>query len=218
MTAAATLITPLPALELYARLLRRAASGHGVEAVARWDDGSAAPLPVARWVAAPTESDLAIARMTRGRVLDAGCGPGRLLEALRECGRECLGLDIAPDAVALARRRGAARLGSIFGPEAGANWDSVLLLDGNLGIGGDPVRLLSRVRDLLAPGGRAHVELDATCTGRRVRIESGAHHSDWLPWARVCRGSIDSVAAGAGLRVVARSVVGGRAIAELAPP
>ena len=43
-------------------------------------------------------------------------------------------------------------------------WHTVLLADGNIGIGGDPVRLLQRVRTLLATGGRVVVELGAPGT------------------------------------------------------
>ena len=50
---------------------------------------------------------------------------------------------------------------SVFQPVPGeGGWDTVLLADGNIGIGGDPVALLTRCRELLAPAGRVLVELD----------------------------------------------------------
>jgi len=39
----------------------------------------------------------------RGRVLDAGCGPGRVLRVLADRGHEVLGVDASPGAVAVAR-------------------------------------------------------------------------------------------------------------------
>ena len=54
----------------------------------------------------------------------------------------------------------------VFGPLPGeGRWDTALLADGNIGIGGDPVALLARVRELLAPEGRVVVDLAAP--GRR---------------------------------------------------
>jgi hypothetical protein len=53
----------------------------------------------------------------------------------------------------------------------------VLLLDGNIGIGGDPHRLLRRVRELLTPTGRLLVELDVdgvTAVGRRGSTTASA--------------------------------------------
>jgi len=56
--------------------------------------------------------------------------------------------------VRLARAHGVRVIkGSIFGPvTAAGTWASALLLDGNVGIGGDPVALLGRVSALLRTG------------------------------------------------------------------
>ena len=51
----------------------------------------------------------------------------------------------------------------------------VLLADGNIGIGGDPVALLTRCRDLIAPAGRVLVELDPP--GHRVAVATGCGSS-----------------------------------------
>ena len=98
----------------------------------------------------------------RGATLDIGCGPGRIAAALRHRGIAALGIDLNEDAVRLARgsgRGGAAC--SVFGavPRAG-RWDTALLVDGNIGIGGGPVALLRRVAELLVPGGLALVEVE----------------------------------------------------------
>jgi hypothetical protein len=106
-------------------------------------------------------------------------------------------VDVSQTAVAETRRRGAVALGrSVFAPLPGERrWASVVLFDGNIGIGGDPVALLARVADLLAAGGTALVEVDppGTTTQRlTVRIEHAGHVSPWFPWARV---SVDDIAA-----------------------
>ena len=58
-------------------------------------------------------------------------------------------------------------------PGAG-RYAGALLLDGNIGIGGDPVALLRRVARLLAPGGAVVVEVEPRLRGvrvERVRLE-----------------------------------------------
>lgn len=69
-------------------------------------DGDESPAQCAWYFAAPEEwgplEDAAIAAC-RGRVLDAGCGPGRALRALADRGHPVLGIDASPGAVAIAR-------------------------------------------------------------------------------------------------------------------
>jgi hypothetical protein len=121
-----------------------------------------------------------------------------------------LGVDASPSAVELARRQGATVLErDLFGPLPGeGRWRTVLLFDGNIGIGGDPVRLLARCRELADPSGRVIVELDAPGTGFRTvtaRFEVDGRRGPCFPWALVGVDAIDDVAAGAGLAVVAVS-------------
>jgi SAM-dependent methyltransferase len=142
----------------------------------------------------------------RGTTLDLGCGPGRLVVELARRGVHALGVDISADAVHLARRAGAAVLRrSLFCPLPGEGlWDSVLLADGNVGIGGDPAALLRRCRALLAPGGRAVVELEEPGTGlvcTRLRLERGAEATSWFDWASMGVDAVPAPAAAAGLRV-----------------
>jgi hypothetical protein len=83
-------------------------------------------------------------------------------------------------------------------------WQSAPLLDGNVGIGGDPTRLLCRIRGLLAPDGQILVELAAphTPTGStRIRLETPRQSSDWFDWAEVSALDGALVAADAGLEV-----------------
>ncbi|WP_375485061.1 methyltransferase domain-containing protein [uncultured Jatrophihabitans sp.] len=119
-------------------------------------------LDVERWLAPADDVDRHAVLGSTGPVLDVGCGPGRLVHLLHAHGVEVLGIDIAEVAVSLARGTGAqAEHRDVFGPlPREGSWATVLLLDGNIGIGGDPGRLLRRVQDLLAPGGRVVIETD----------------------------------------------------------
>ena len=130
-----------------------------------------------------------------------------------QLGIAALGVDASPQAVTRARARGAATLErSVFDALPGeGRWPTVLLFDGNVGIGGDPIALLGRVADLLSPTGRAMVEVEppgAPSHAAEARLERGAEVSIWFPWAWVGADGIDDVADQAGL--AARRVAGGR--------
>jgi hypothetical protein len=81
-------------------------------------------------------------------------------------------------------------------------WDHVLLADGNIGIGGDPQRLLCRAAELLAPGGTVLVETDPRPDllwrgTARIRTPAGTGRS--VPWACVGADALAGVAPAAGL-------------------
>jgi SAM-dependent methyltransferase len=148
------------------------------------------PLPLARWHGRPGPEELAVLAKARSPVLDVGCGPGRHARALADAGQVVLGIDISEAAVRSARRRGAPAVrASIFGDVPGAGgWMTLLLLDGNIGIGGDALSLLRRCRDLLRPGGTVLTELDppGVKPGRyHARVEHGGRRGPVFPWARL---------------------------------
>lgn len=188
----------------------------------RCADGRIFSLDVDRWQAAADDVDLELLARAVGPVLDVGCGPGRLVCALRERGVSALGIDVSPSAVAIARRGGArVILASIFErvPRQGA-WRTALLIDGSVGIGGDPEALLRRMQDLLHPAGRVLVELeppDEPSESLVVRVETNRRVGSWFPWARVSRADLPSLAASAGYAVAETWVEGERHFADLVP-
>lgn len=180
----------------------------GKPLVARYVDGQAVPVDTARWCASARGADETVIELVHGRVLDVGCGPGRLLSGLAARGLRALGIDIAPAAVELARSRGVPAVRcSVFGavPDAG-DWDWVLLVDGNVGIGGQPRKLLARARDLLSEDGRILVELEGPgdCTRQsRVRLETtDGFIGAWFPWAHLGVDELEDVAHRSGLVVL----------------
>jgi hypothetical protein len=93
-------------------------------------------------------------------------------------------------AVELTRERGGTAIhADLFAPlPAEGCWEQILLADGNIGIGGDPVRTLGRAADLLAPGGMVIAEIDpptATVCHELLRRETEHRVGQWLPWSRV---------------------------------
>lgn len=191
--------------------------------VLRGDAGWTVVLEPSRWRAQPAAEEEHVLQQVVGPALDVGCGPGRHVLALARMGVLALGIDVSPLAVTFARDRGAAVLQRcVFRPlPLSEAWQSILLLDGNIGIGGCPTSLLRRVRYLLAPGGRALVEVDApgTPTGRmRVRVERGSIQGTWFSWARVATSRLPEIAHLAGLEVGASWQSGGRWFARLDRP
>jgi SAM-dependent methyltransferase len=170
--------------------------------------GDVLPLDPSRWHGPITAAEQQLLAMVTGPVLDVGCGPGRIVERLASRGVVVLGVDPAPGAVSLARRRGCAVLQrSVFETLPGeGRWQTVLLLDGNIGIGGDPVRLLRRCEALVHRAGSVVAEVEAPGCGWRTcraRLERGHESSPWFEWSVVGADAIAGLAAGVGLRVCA---------------
>jgi len=85
-------------------------------------DGGFLSSEVDRWCAAPDPADMSVLRRCEGAVLDIGCGPGRLVSALRARGHLVLGIDINHAAVArTADTGGAALCRFVFEVEAAAH-------------------------------------------------------------------------------------------------
>ncbi len=152
--------------------------------------GTVVPLDVDRWRDRVDRIEAAVLEPLVGPILDVGCGPGRVVAWLVESGRMALGIDTAPSVVADGRARGVPVIErSVFDPLPGeGRWGASVLLDGNIGIGGDPDALMVRMAELVAPGGQVLVEFDPPGTpgGRlEVRLEAGGRSSGWFGWARV---------------------------------
>lgn len=197
-------------------------------------------LDVDRWVGDVDAADESVLRRCRAPVLDVGCGPGRLVAALTLADVSALGIDIAPGAVRAARCRGARALrhdlfdatptgrgrGGAPGWDHAARWATVLLIDGNIGIGGNPGALLARIAALLAPGGEVIVEADgsplaAAAPGgeellRARFVDRSGLHAPVFGWALVGPSAIDRHAAATGLAVVEGWTVSGRSFRRLA--
>lgn len=169
-------------------------------------DGRSSRLPVEEWTRTADATDLALLSHCAGPTVDLGCGPGRMTAALAARGLPSLGVDVVPEAVAEAEARGGrAVCRDLFEPLPGEGWwATALLADGNLGIGGDPLALLARVRRLLVPGGRvvAEVHPPGTRSGLLLaELVCRCGGSSPFPWAVVGADAIGSIAAEAGLAV-----------------
>ena len=164
-------------------------------------------LPVERWLGPATDDEQAVLASVEGPVLDVGCGPGRHVAALLGRGVAALGIDVDDVPLGLARARGLPVLRrSLFEavPRAG-EWATVLLLDGSIGIDGDPLRVLCRAGQVLAPDGRVVVEVAPSRVASRttsVRVEVDGMAGSWFPWAVLSATDLPDVAAETGFEVV----------------
>lgn len=186
-------------------------------------DGVVLPLATQRWHDDADADDGWMIGRCVGPTLDLGCGPGRLVVALADLGVPVLGVDVSVQAVQRCLERGAAVLHrDAFERLPGeGRWCHVVLADGNIGIGGDPVFLLRRCRELLGEHGTVLVELESG-----AGLWQGAAHLEdttdgastpgpWFPWAVLGPADVDAVAAEAGLVVTDRHD-GPRSFVELA--
>jgi SAM-dependent methyltransferase len=180
--------------------------------------------PYRRW---PSRQRRAL-RYVRGRVLDVGCGAGRVALHLQERGHDVVAIDVSPGAVEVARRRGIrdVRLCSIDDvDESLGAFDTIVMYGNNFGLFGSrskAKRLLRRFYRLTTARGRVVAEsLDPHRTttqvhldyhernrsrGRmsgqlRIRVRYHEHATPWFDYLIVSRDEMEELAAGTGWTV-----------------
>lgn len=170
------------------------------------DLGIAHQLAVPLWTGQVQSGDRTLMARCVGPTLDIGCGPGRITAALTGLGIAALGVDISAHAVALTRSRGGSALQrDIFALSSGrGRWRHIVLADGNVGIGGDPIRLLWHCRELLTDDGSVVLDLEPPgqgLTAARVQLASSGLVSERFTWAWLGVDAVTVVAAAAGFAV-----------------
>ena len=125
-------------------------------------DDDPVALDVSRWTRAADAVDMLVVARCEPPVIDLGCGPGRMVQALAESGRAALGVDISSVAVGMSMARGGPALRRRIDEPlpAEGRWGTALLMDTNVGLGGNVVALLARCMRLVTPGGLIICEVD----------------------------------------------------------
>ncbi|HEY0812896.1 MAG TPA: methyltransferase domain-containing protein [Pseudonocardia sp.] len=170
-------------------------------------DGARARLAVHRWRRPADADDAWLLDRCTGPTVDLGCGPGRLLVALRQRSVSALGVDHSPVAQAQCGAREVVMVRrDVFARVPGeGRWRHVLLADGNIGIGGDAARLLARAARMVGPGGSLLVETDPEPDRNwrgSVRVDTPSGLGPEAPWARVGAAVLCKLAASLCLRTV----------------
>jgi SAM-dependent methyltransferase len=201
---------------VFGAALRRAERGEPALLRLVGPDGAAVrALDPDAWHGELRPGDRGLVARCPDRTVDLGCGPGRLTGALRASGRRVVGVDMSAQAVRYARRHGAPVLHQdLFRPLPGeGGWRGALLADGNIGIGGDPARLLRRCRRLVGPAGSVLVEVDppgARTWSGTVALAGPGRTSAPFAWAFVAADDVAAIAGRAALRLVETWTEAGR--------
>jgi SAM-dependent methyltransferase len=153
-----------------------------------------------------------------GDVLDIGCGPGIMVEAVLERGGTFLGADVSPEMVKEGTAAFAGRAGVKFKIDdienldlADASFDQIICM-GVIEYLASPDRAFSELLRVLRPGGvacvtiprRWHIDdvaIKATAPGRALMRALGVTGSDTLPRLRMQADELDAVADRAGFLV-----------------
>jgi SAM-dependent methyltransferase len=216
----------------YGQMLLAALDGRETTEIVEREDGFIDAALGARLYLAPFRRwrplDRKAMRFVRGRVLDVGCGGGRVCLHLQERGQEAVGIDISPGAVEVCRRRGVrdVRLCSIDDvDESLGRFDTIVMLGNNFGLFASrskAKRLLRRFHKLTTERGRivaetrdvyrtddpAHLEYQKRNRARgrmsgqiRIRVRYRDDATPWFDYLMVSREELKELLDGTGWRL-----------------
>lgn len=177
-------------------------------------------LDISRWAGPADEIDMLVVARCEPPVIDLGCGPGRMVQALAESGRAALGVDMSSVAVNMSMARGGPalrrRIDEVLPAEG--RWGTALLMDSNVGMGGDVAVLLARCMQLVMPGGLIICEVDESPERHEVHhvvLRTQHAFSHPLAWAQIGTVALIEVARSLDLVLMEEWTAGGRAFVAL---
>jgi SAM-dependent methyltransferase len=209
-----------PEQDAYGQILLARFEGRGGQEIMEREDGliyCGDPgdyfAPFRRWPRVERQA----MRFVRGRVLDVGCGAGRVALHLQERGLPVLAIDESPLAVRVARKRGVRRARVLpvaaVGPALGP-FDTIVLMRNNFGLAGPKERSPRLLRDLLAVTSEdARIVTDSVDPSRlddpelrrgrdlRFRVRWRRYASPWFRYLMLGPPELERLVAGTGWHV-----------------
>jgi SAM-dependent methyltransferase len=167
-------------------------------------------------------------RFVKGRVLDIGCGPGRISLYLQKKGFDVLGVDISPLAIRVCKLRGLKKTKLIPITELNSKlgvFDSLIMFGNNFGLFGNPSKarwLLRRLRGMTSRNARilaesvdpyktddqAHLEYHKFNKSRgkmpgqlRIRVRYRNYVTPWFEYLLVSKKEMQSILKGTGWKL-----------------
>jgi SAM-dependent methyltransferase len=167
-------------------------------------------------------------KLVKGRVIDLGCGAGRVALYLQQKGFDVLGFDISPLALKVCRERGLQRVrrGSVQDLRFPRNsFDTAIMFGNNFGLLGTPTkarRVLGRMHNMISDGGLILAETaDPYDTedpahlayhkmnrkkGRlpgqiRLRVRYNQYATPWFYWLMASRKEMSDIIHGTGFEI-----------------
>lgn len=166
-------------------------------------------------------------RLARGRVLDIGCGAGRVLIELQDRGFDAVGVEVSPLVARVARRRGAKHVRVMRAEDVDASlgtFDTVVMYGNNLGMFGTVAktrRMLSRLHRVTsdrsrilagnsnpypARGARRAYHARNRSRGKpggtiRIRLRFREHVTSWFEWLFLSPRELRALVRGTGWHV-----------------
>lgn len=168
-------------------------------------------------------------RYARGRILDVGCGAGRVALHLQEKGFDVTGIDISPAAVAVCRKRGLKKAKVMSISEIGnlrpASFDTVVMYGNNFGLFGsakgansllkkfyrvtsEKARIIAESRDPYGTDDPVHLSYHKLNLQRgrmagqlRIRIRFRNFVGNWFDYLLVSRKEMQMLLRGTGWKI-----------------
>lgn len=144
-----------PAQDAYGRLMLDHLEGRPAVEIVERDDGmimvNRGPMmyfePIRRW----PQPESAAMRLVRGKVLDVGCGAGRVALHLQKRGFDVVGIDVSPGAIRVAKARGLRKARVLALDDVDQlprSFDTVLMFGNNFGLFESRRGAIRRLRQL----------------------------------------------------------------------